>query len=224
MHSLPTWRVHPGLQGERLSSHMQVPRLKVRRDWFKGLRDDPIDHSHPDVGTQPDAETGDVRPQQVGSECICLKPLCLCFSMVLQLAGHSLQGVRVQSGSGTCWGLLGHASAGCALHSSKSSSSPVESQAACAMPLLQTVPCRALQHTGSAAGQQHPHSLSGAQQQEQEQQPEQLEDLEVAAREQLSMGPHPPAHRQRLQRSDAMKTQRADAGSSRRRLMVADEG
>eukprot|EP00891_Asterochloris_glomerata_P005963 jgi/Astpho2/5963/e_gw1.00080.8.1_t len=141
--------------GERLSSHMQVPRLKVRRDWFKGLRDDPIDHSHPDVGTQPDAETGDVP---------------------------------------------------------------------CAMPLLQTVPCRALQHTGSAAGQQHPHSLSGAQQQEQEQQPEQLEDLEVAAREQLSMGPHPPAHRQRLQRSDAMKTQRADAGSSRRRLMVADEG
>ena len=91
-------------------------------------------------------------------------------------------------------------------------------------PCCHQSPATALQHTGSAAGQQMPPSLSGSQQQAHEQQPERLEDLEVAAREQLSMGPHPPAHRQRLQRSDAMKTQRADAGSSRRRLMAADEG
>ena len=91
---------------------MQVPRLKVRRDWFKGLKADPIDHSHPDVGNQPDAETGDVRPEQVGRESICLKLWCLCFGLVLQLAGDRLQGLRVHSGIGTCWCLLGHASSG----------------------------------------------------------------------------------------------------------------
>ena len=107
--TLPTLRAHPGLQGERLSSHMQVPRLKVRRDWFKGLKADPIDHSHPDVGNQPDAETGDMRPEQVARECLSLKLWCLCFSLVGQLAGRRLQGLRVHSGIGTCCGLLGHA-------------------------------------------------------------------------------------------------------------------
>ena len=91
-------------------------------------------------------------------------------------------------------------------------------------PCCKQSPVTALQHTDSAAGQQEPHSLSDSRQPAHEQQPERLEDLELAAREQLSMGPHPPAHRQRLQRSDAMKMQRADAGSSQRRLMAADEG
>ena len=29
-----------------------LERLKVRRDWFKGLAEDPIDHAHPDVGDE----------------------------------------------------------------------------------------------------------------------------------------------------------------------------
>lgn len=35
-----------------------VPRLRVRKDWYKGLDDDPIDHTHPDVGIRPDAQDG----------------------------------------------------------------------------------------------------------------------------------------------------------------------
>lgn len=45
-------------QGESLSlAHsFFVPPLKVRRDWYEGLNPDPIDHSHPDVGTKSDAQ------------------------------------------------------------------------------------------------------------------------------------------------------------------------
>ena len=49
-------------QGESLSlAHsFFVPPLKVRKDWYEGLNPDPIDHSHPDVGTRTDAQvTGD---------------------------------------------------------------------------------------------------------------------------------------------------------------------
>lgn len=35
-----------------------VPRLRVRKDWYKGLDDDPIDHTHPDIGLRPDAQDG----------------------------------------------------------------------------------------------------------------------------------------------------------------------
>ncbi len=37
-------------QGEAMTEQLTVERLKVRRDWYKGLAADPIDHSHPDVG------------------------------------------------------------------------------------------------------------------------------------------------------------------------------
>ena len=37
-------------QGEKLTDVLQVPRLRVRKDWYVGLHDDPVDHSHPDVG------------------------------------------------------------------------------------------------------------------------------------------------------------------------------
>ena len=105
VHSLPRLRAHPCLQGERLSSHMQVPRLKVRRDWFKGLKADPIDHSHPDVGNQPDAETGDVRAQQVGRECICLQLWCLTSAWCCSWLAADRQGLRVRPGNGTCWAM-----------------------------------------------------------------------------------------------------------------------
>lgn len=32
-----------------MSDKLEVPRLKVRRDWYVGLLPDPVDHSHPDV-------------------------------------------------------------------------------------------------------------------------------------------------------------------------------
>jgi hypothetical protein len=38
------------VQGEKMKEQLTVERLKVRRDWYKGLAADPIDHSHPDVG------------------------------------------------------------------------------------------------------------------------------------------------------------------------------
>ena len=45
-------------QGEVLAEKLVVPRLTVRKDWYKGLDPDPIDHSHPDVGIRPDAQDG----------------------------------------------------------------------------------------------------------------------------------------------------------------------
>uniref|UniRef100_A0A7S0RKX6 DEX1 C-terminal domain-containing protein n=1 Tax=Chlamydomonas leiostraca TaxID=1034604 RepID=A0A7S0RKX6_9CHLO len=36
--------------GDQLIERLAVPRLKVRKEWFKGLNADVIDHSHPDVG------------------------------------------------------------------------------------------------------------------------------------------------------------------------------
>ncbi|EIE24136.1 integrin alpha N-terminal domain-containing protein [Coccomyxa subellipsoidea C-169] len=44
--------------GEVLAEKLVVPRLRVRKDWYKGLDDDPTDHSHPDVGIRPDAQDG----------------------------------------------------------------------------------------------------------------------------------------------------------------------
>ncbi|GAX73269.1 hypothetical protein CEUSTIGMA_g723.t1 [Chlamydomonas eustigma] len=43
--------------GEILDQKLAVPRLKVKKDWFKGLNPDPNDHSHPDVG-DTDVEVG----------------------------------------------------------------------------------------------------------------------------------------------------------------------
>ncbi len=47
-----------------LAEKLVVPRLRVRKDWYKGLDDDPTDHSHPDVGIRPDAQDG-----STGSAC-----------------------------------------------------------------------------------------------------------------------------------------------------------
>ena len=35
-----------------------MPRLRVRKDWYLGLADDPISHDHPDAGDKKDAELG----------------------------------------------------------------------------------------------------------------------------------------------------------------------
>ena len=32
-----------------MSDKLEVPRLKVKRDWHVGLDSDPVDRSHPDV-------------------------------------------------------------------------------------------------------------------------------------------------------------------------------
>ena len=43
------------MQGEQLAEKLVVPRLRVHKDWFVGLAEDFIDHSHPDVGAAPDS-------------------------------------------------------------------------------------------------------------------------------------------------------------------------
>lgn len=43
------------VQGEQMAERLQVPKLRVRRDWYKGLAADHVDHSHPDVGADATA-------------------------------------------------------------------------------------------------------------------------------------------------------------------------
>ena len=45
-------------QGEVLGEKLVLPRLKVRKLWFEGLADEPIDTHHPDLGARPDAQDG----------------------------------------------------------------------------------------------------------------------------------------------------------------------
>lgn len=40
--------------GEEASYPISVPRLRVRSDWFKGLKPDPTDHSNPDISSSRD--------------------------------------------------------------------------------------------------------------------------------------------------------------------------
>ena len=44
------------MQGEQLNERLAVPRLRVRKDWYLGLSEDPISHDHPDAGDKQDAE------------------------------------------------------------------------------------------------------------------------------------------------------------------------
>lgn len=46
------------VQGEILPEKLIVPRLRIRKDWYQNLAPDPTDHSHPDLGTNPDAQDG----------------------------------------------------------------------------------------------------------------------------------------------------------------------
>jgi len=41
-------------QGEQAAHSLIIPRLRVRRDWFKGLNPDPTDHTKPDIGADKD--------------------------------------------------------------------------------------------------------------------------------------------------------------------------
>ncbi|WIA09420.1 hypothetical protein OEZ85_008825 [Tetradesmus obliquus] len=55
--------------GEMLDHRLVVPRLRVRKQWFKGLNGDPVDHSHPDAAQQqqePEKPYGSVQePEDV---------------------------------------------------------------------------------------------------------------------------------------------------------------
>lgn len=46
------------VQGEIMEEKLTVPRLRVRKDWYQNLDPDPTDHSHPDLGVNPDAQDG----------------------------------------------------------------------------------------------------------------------------------------------------------------------
>ena len=74
-HALQAQQQVPLSQGESLSlAHsFFVPPLKVRKDWYEGLDPDPIDHSHPDVGTRTDAQvTGDDQVDMPSYDTSCL--------------------------------------------------------------------------------------------------------------------------------------------------------
>ena len=45
-------------------TRLVVPRLKVHKDWWQGLAEDFINHDHPDVGGNTDAEVAAVLAQQ----------------------------------------------------------------------------------------------------------------------------------------------------------------
>jgi hypothetical protein len=56
-----------GMQGEEAAMRLTIPRLRVRRDWHKGLNPDPNDHSKPDVGAGDGVARGgpdDAKPGQ----------------------------------------------------------------------------------------------------------------------------------------------------------------
>ena len=42
------------MQGVEAVYRLFIPRLRVKRDWFKGINLDPNDHSHPDIGADTD--------------------------------------------------------------------------------------------------------------------------------------------------------------------------
>ena len=37
------------VSGYMMSDKLQIPRLRVKKDWHVGLHPDPVDRSHPDV-------------------------------------------------------------------------------------------------------------------------------------------------------------------------------
>lgn len=41
-------------KGDMAAYPLTIPRLRVEREWYKDLDADPVDHSHPDVGADPD--------------------------------------------------------------------------------------------------------------------------------------------------------------------------
>ncbi len=45
-------------QGELMTEKLVVPRLRVRRDWHKGLQPDPINRAAGAVGARADAQDG----------------------------------------------------------------------------------------------------------------------------------------------------------------------
>ncbi len=70
------------MQGEILGEKLIVPRLRVRKDWYQNLDPDPTDHTHPDLGINPDAQDG-----TMGED------LLKCKSRVLPGAAYTSRGI-----------------------------------------------------------------------------------------------------------------------------------
>jgi hypothetical protein len=59
-------------QGEVLREKLVLPRLKVRKGWWEGLGEQPIDTSHPDIGSRPDAQDGSIPQPGIVLSCSAL--------------------------------------------------------------------------------------------------------------------------------------------------------
>ncbi|CAN0879812.1 Protein DEFECTIVE IN EXINE FORMATION 1 [Linum grandiflorum] len=43
------WRLTMGVSGYMMTDKLEIPRRRVKKDWYVGLKKDPVDRSHPDV-------------------------------------------------------------------------------------------------------------------------------------------------------------------------------
>lgn len=57
-----------GSQGELMTEKLVVPRLRVRRDWHKGLQPDPINRAADAVGAHADAQDGTLGNETLSSQ------------------------------------------------------------------------------------------------------------------------------------------------------------
>lgn len=55
------------VSGYIMSDKLEIPRLKVKKDWYVGLHPDPVDRSHPDVHDEQLVE--DVLMDSISSNC-----------------------------------------------------------------------------------------------------------------------------------------------------------
>lgn len=66
-----------------MADKLEVPRRKVRKNWYVGLHPDPVDRSHPDVHdeslVQESSITDSISRKKLNCRYICL--LCLSFTL-----------------------------------------------------------------------------------------------------------------------------------------------
>lgn len=67
------------ISGYLMSDKLEIPRLRVKKDWHVGLKQDPVDRSHPDV--HDDQLVQEAVMDSIAREYF---PLYICFSYSLR--------------------------------------------------------------------------------------------------------------------------------------------